>query len=1350
MSKKIIFISYAIAVSLIFNLVFLSADNLVKVAVPTAKINKVETINSNLYVNYDLSENDTLMIENGYSSEIRIYDTTMTEIKYSLLAPIGLNQEVVFKNIDISQPYNIIVSAPYDMNGDGLPDQDEPYELARYEYQPQPIIHDVTTCKDFESIGKGANYPGANHNEAWLLDEDYNLTTDIDCSETENIDLYGEDGFDQIGQTYQDPFSGTLNGNGYSVNGLYTSNTNPLENDPDNYSSVTCIFTFMSGEIYNIHFDDLNIENSSTIASGLIGFNLGELNSVSTSGLIENQSASLLSGLVSINLGTINNSYSSVNIKGNKVLVNSGFVGLNIGGFGGGIIRNSYSTGKIETKGVLFAFSTAGLIGINYNGAVVNNCYSTSNVDTDFVSDTATGNRGAGGLVGINANNSEINNSYATGNVSGKYYAGGLVGYNNDATINNSYVSENQIISTDLGATAHKVTNNTIVGVDNQAEKNYNIATTSNLKNENNWYQEILGWDLDQVWDVGQTDEDGQVIYPHLKNISNQNEILIDNTILISTCHELENIGNDQNALSLNYQLANNIDCNETKDANKYGSDGFNPIGDIDNPFTGNFDGHGYSISNLYINAPNKNNQAIFGYVDGGTINNFSIYNISVNGNENTGGLVGYIENGQITNSYVNGEVNGSNNVGLLIGRNALSIIEDSYTTGTTTGQKYVGGVVGNSSGNINNTYSIGKVIGESEIGGLAGIVTGGQLTNSFSATDIESSSIGGGLVGQISANGLVENSYAYDKQIISLDQGQSIDYVKSEDIIGLDTSSNSKYYIANYGDLTNQNSFYSTTLGWNTNSCWKINDEAYYPHLKYLNNQHDSVISNQTKTIVRTCKEVEDIGLDSSTLSKNYMLGNDIDCSETKNQSLYGDDGFKPIGTYEKPFNGSIDGYGYSIDSLYINNPTLNKQALIGYASFAKIERLGLTNVDITGYNKVGGLVGETSETNIYQCFVTGDLKGNEDVGGLVGRISSGKIYNSYTDVQIDAYTSIGGLAGSSYGDIYSSYSTGEANGFSSVGGLVGYTRGGHYNNCFSSLNINEGPNAGGLIGYTMKGTYIDDSYSYQYQLINGSNVNNSNMIGIDNTVYPEIGIATYQNLINQGNWYSNNLNWNTKNIWEVGIDSSQSQAKIYPHLKGLDNQPEIIIQQSSNNKSIDEQKKIKTTEEEKEKNNEVEDKKEISTCHELENIGNDKDTLNQDYILVNDIDCQETHDKNLYGIDGFNAIGTESNPFTGSIDGQGFTIDNLYINNPTKDNQGLIGYGKDIEITNLKLTNLNIIAKDYSGALVGYLDGGIITKNDVQGNITNQNDPQSLVGFIENGTVENNKIELKTQEIN
>lgn len=93
------------------------------------------------------------------------------------------------------------------------------------------------------------------------------------------------------------------------------------------------------------------------------------------------------------------------------------------------------------------------------------------------------------------------------------------------------------------------------------------------------------------------------------------------------------------------------------------------------------------------------------------------------------------------------------------------------------------------------------------------------------------------------------------------------------------------------------------------------------------------------------------------------------------------------------------------------------------------------------------------------------------------------------------------------------------------------------------------------------------------------------------------------------------------------------------------------------------------------------------ISSCSQLQNISNN---LSFNYTLTQNIDCSDTINWNSGA--GFNPIGDLTNKFTGIFDGQGFTVNNLYINKTTNDYAGLFGCINNSIIKNFSLINTTI----------------------------------------------------------
>ncbi len=143
-------------------------------------------------------------------------------------------------------------------------------------------------------------------------------------------------------------------------------------------------------------------------------------------------------------------------------------------------------------------------------------------------------------------------------------------------------------------------------------------------------------------------------------------------------------------------------------------------VGDADNPFKGVFNGNGYSIDNLTINAgDNAENVGFFGVTENATITNVSFNNANVitpddyiNGSSAVGIVAGTARGTTFDNIDVSGSVAGYESVGGLVG----VINDNSYFLPDGTPVD-----VGNSS--ISNVNTAVDAKGKYFVGGLAGYV---------------------------------------------------------------------------------------------------------------------------------------------------------------------------------------------------------------------------------------------------------------------------------------------------------------------------------------------------------------------------------------------------------------------------------------------------------------------------------------------------------------------------------------------------------------------------------------------------------------------------------------------------
>ena len=208
------------------------------------------------------------------------------------------------------------------------------------------------------------------------------------------------------------------------------------------------LFSSNRGEIKNLGIEnfEINVTHSDgVVAGGLIGRNLGKAFNCYANGNVFGQSiystyhTAIVGGLVGDNQGQIEKCYTLGE-------VNSSFCSGGISGHNNGAIISSYSKCNIVSNSHFSYYSYAGgLVGDN-NGTIAKS-YAEGNVSikTIKISGYSTYGSYAGGLVGINRNS--ISNCYAIGNVDNSTensiltYSGGLVGWNENVTVENCYAT---------------------------------------------------------------------------------------------------------------------------------------------------------------------------------------------------------------------------------------------------------------------------------------------------------------------------------------------------------------------------------------------------------------------------------------------------------------------------------------------------------------------------------------------------------------------------------------------------------------------------------------------------------------------------------------------------------------------------------------------------------------------------------------------------------------------------------------------------------------------------------------------------------------------------------------------
>ncbi|MFW6064022.1 MAG: M14 family zinc carboxypeptidase [Candidatus Natronoplasma sp.] len=220
--------------------------------------------------------------------------------------------------------------------------------------------------------------------------------------------------------------------------------------------------------------------------------------------------------------------------------------------------------------------------------------------------------------------------------------------------------------------------------------------------------------------------------------------------------------------LDAHFELADDIDASETKDWND--RDGFEPIGYMEEGFTGTLEGKGHEIQGLHINRSDEMGVGIFDAIgEDGEINDLRLVDLEVTGQMQVGGFAS-INEGKIKNSSATGVVIGKGMYGAggLVS-DCYGDIEDSYFEGRVKGNEMVGGLVAYMGGwreeaipsNVKRSYAHGNVSGDEIVGGLVGWNgDGGSISQSYAADNISArQGHAGGLVAMNFAS--VTNTYS-------------------------------------------------------------------------------------------------------------------------------------------------------------------------------------------------------------------------------------------------------------------------------------------------------------------------------------------------------------------------------------------------------------------------------------------------------------------------------------------------------------------------------------------------------------------------------------------------------------
>jgi len=263
----------------------------------------------------------------------------------------------------------------------------------------------------------------------------------------QNISLAGTGNWTAIGTSYNNAFTGSFNGNGYSISNLNINSTSQYQ------GMFGCIGT--GGVVYNVALVGGSVKGGS-YTGGIAGYNY---------------------------YGTIKNCYTTCSVSGGNY--SGGIAGDNSGN-----ILNCYTTGSVSGGNY-----TAGIAGKLYGN--VQNCYATGSI---------SGGGNTGGLVGVKDGNLTncvvLNPSVQTTSTSALEVGRVFVPYDDGDTANN-YARKSMILTYNNGAA--KTPNANLYNYDGASITSVQYQSASWWTTAGTWSDFYGVWDFANVWQLNST-----------------------------------------------------------------------------------------------------------------------------------------------------------------------------------------------------------------------------------------------------------------------------------------------------------------------------------------------------------------------------------------------------------------------------------------------------------------------------------------------------------------------------------------------------------------------------------------------------------------------------------------------------------------------------------------------------------------------------------------------------------------------------------------------------------------------------------------------------------------------------
>ncbi len=1153
---------------------------------------------------------------------------------------------------------------------------------------------------------------------------------DIDASETAGWNDGA--GFSPIGSE-STLFTGSYDGQGYTIDGLY------IDRPSRNY-------TGFFGKVRNCELQNIRFENCSITGAMCVGALAGDGSNIYVSGCYVDGTVSGSECVGSV-VGHTGDDSLIQNCSSNGSATSSGSKVAGITAYLGQLssIKRCCNTTQVYSPS-----RCGGIAGMCAGNSSIQCCYNTGAI---------IGGSIMGGIVGLTYGTSFVQ-CYSTGLVSSGTNSGGLSGQSSGSSYNACFWNvESSYQSTSAGGIGLTRAEMNTLSTYTDAGWDF-VSETTNGTNDY-WDMDIYGDAYYRYPSLAWEDGDAQYLYVPSGSGIESDPYRIE---LIEHLAWLSASVSDWDAYFIQ-----TCDIDAAPASSWHDGEGFFPIGNVETAFSGHYDGQGFTIDGLNLNRPIDYDVALFGRIsDGGAIENLHMTDVDITGYACVGGLAGYIgEGSQVSGCSVTGNVTAQSNSGLLVAsvfsgstvtdswaQGVLDVVGDyagglvgsvtdsssvsrCHTDVTSSGSDYVGGLIGYArASDVIDCYSMGSATGENCIGGSVGFIYGGTLSNSFSTATVSGTSTGarsGGLIG-LTYGSTVQDCYATGDVTQSNQAGGLIGSIMDTDVIHCYCTGSVECNGDSHGGMigTTDDLSVCTDSFWDTESSGqseshggegKTTAEMKSPYM-YHSHGWDLVSENINGTadtwdidldgscnggylvlswetgepyfagpsgsgtssspyLIEQLSDLWWISVNNNMWSKVYRQTADIDATDTAN--WYQGNGLPRIGISSgSAFSGTYDGGNHTIRNLHMVSADTWGLGLFSFCNGAHIRNLGVIDADVDGYYDVGIIAGDFHSSTMDRCYASGHADGFGVVGGVVGKVSNSSISDSYNHATVHGDWSAGGFASWWLNTIYDRT----------------------FKNCYSIGRVTSSGTKGGFLGSNDTGRSLPTCF---WDMETSGRTTSEGGVGL--TTAEMKTLSTY---IDAGWDFVSESDNGSDDYWDMDIYNEYSDGYPYLSWQDGDGQSMCVVQGSGT----------------------TEDPYLIGLPAELQWMSRSPSEWDKCFRQIADIDAGDT--ENWDNGKGFSPVGNTSTAFSGEYDGQGFSIDGLFIHRDSTNENGLFGQVTGGTISNLNVLNCNITGKYRTGAVVASCNDATIVNCTSSGTISTNNGGGGIVGRMRETTVE------------